>query len=84
MPIRHLRRLYRDPMMADGQWELIREQGRIMGVASRSKDQPIKIAGFTAEQEGFEGAAKYSEWRFMSLPGGAAPAPGVAPKPGGG
>jgi type II secretory pathway pseudopilin PulG len=78
MPIRHLRRLYRDPMMADGQWELIREQGRIMGVASRSKDEPIKIAGFAAEQEGFEGAAKYSEWRFMSS-GSAAPLPNASP-----
>jgi type II secretory pathway pseudopilin PulG len=64
-PVVHLRRLYRDPMMADGQWELIRLQGQIIGVASRSIDKPIKVAGFTPEQEGFEGAEKYSAWRFV-------------------
>lgn len=65
MPVRHLRRHYRDPMRADGEWELIRQQGRIIGIASKSVDKPIKIAGFTAEQEGFEGAERYSEWRFL-------------------
>lgn len=65
MPVRHLRRHYRDPMTADGEWELIRQQGRIIGIASKSVDKPIKIAGFTAEQEGFEGAERYSEWRFL-------------------
>ncbi len=77
-PIRHLRRLYRDPMVADGEWELIRQQGRIMGVASRSTDKPIKVAGFTEEQNGFEGAVSYSEWRFLSNGSGAAPAKAVA------
>ncbi|MDP2883158.1 MAG: type II secretion system protein [Azonexus sp.] len=69
-PTHHLRRLYRDPMTADGEWELIRQEGRIMGVASRSPDKPIKVAGFTAEQGEFEGAASYTEWRFISSGGG--------------
>ena len=88
-PVRHLRRLYREPMMSDGQWELIRQQGRIIGVASRSQDLPIKIAGFSPEQDDFEGAVSYTEWRFVSNgnanhagPGGVAPGgavPGVMP-----
>jgi type II secretory pathway pseudopilin PulG len=65
-PVRHLRRLYRDPMVADGQWSLIRQQGRVAGVASKSADKPIKRAGFTPEQQGFDTAGSYSEWHFIS------------------
>ena len=68
-------------MVADGEWELIRQQGRIMGVASRSTDKPIKVAGFTEEQNGFEGATKYSEWRFLSAGDAASSAQKVAAKP---
>lgn len=64
-PVRHLRRLYRDPMSEDGQWELIREQGRITGVASRADSTPIKVAGFTKDFESFEGAKSYRQWRFI-------------------
>lgn len=65
-PVRHLRRLYRDPMMPDRQWELIRQEGRIIGIASRSPALPIKVAGFAPEQDDFEGAESYTEWRFIS------------------
>jgi len=82
-PTRHLRRLYRDPMTPDGQWELIRLEGRIVGIASRGTEQPIKIAGFTPDQEGFESAEKYSGWRFMSKIG-SAPVPPNAITQGGG
>lgn len=74
--VRHLRRLYPEPMMADGRWELIRQQGRIFGVASRSLEVPIKLSGFSPEQEEFEGAADYSEWRFLANGGGGAATPG--------
>jgi type II secretory pathway pseudopilin PulG len=65
-PVRHLRRLYRDPMTAEGEWELILQQGRISGVASKAKERPVKIAGFPAEEQDFEGATSYAEWRFIS------------------
>lgn len=64
-PVRHLRRLYRDPMTADGQWELIRLQGRIQGVHSRSPEKPIKVAGFGPGLEGLETARSYADWRFF-------------------
>lgn len=64
-PVRHLRRLYRDPMLPGDEWNLIREQGRISGLASKSRDKPIKVAGFFPGQEGFEGATNYTEWRFV-------------------
>ncbi|KXB31761.1 type II secretory pathway, pseudopilin PulG [Dechloromonas denitrificans] len=65
MPVRHLRRLYSDPMSADGQWHLISRQGRIVGVASRSLQAPIKIGDFPAEQSDFEGACRYADWQFV-------------------
>lgn len=71
VPVHHLRRLFREPMAPDGQWELIRQQGRIIGVASRSERTPIKIAGFAAGQEGFETAKTYGDWRFVAETGGA-------------
>ncbi len=65
MPVRHLRRIYRDPLGPDGEWTLIRQQGRIIGVASKSQEKPIKIAGFGPTQSDFEGAKSYAEWRFV-------------------
>lgn len=65
MPVRHLRRLYVDPMSTDGKWREIRRQERIIGVASSSSAEPIKIGGFAQLQADFEGAKSYSEWRFI-------------------
>uniref|UniRef100_Q47B32 Transmembrane protein n=1 Tax=Dechloromonas aromatica (strain RCB) TaxID=159087 RepID=Q47B32_DECAR len=65
MPVRHLRRLYPEPMSLDGQWQLIRRQGRIVGVASPSSAPPIKVAGFPPEQAEFENAVRYADWQFI-------------------
>ena len=70
MPVRHLRRLYPEPMMADGQWHLIRQQDRIVGVASRSTEVPIKVGGFPEAQSEFEGARQYAHWQFIARPSG--------------
>lgn len=64
MPVRHLRRLYRDPMRPGEGWELLLIQERIYGIASRSRDKPLKVAGFPPKQDEFSGAEHYSEWRF--------------------
>lgn len=84
-PTRHLRRLYREPMTSDGEWELIRQEGRIIGVASRSPEEPIKIAGFGPGQNEFEGAVSYTEWRFISNGGvqstNATPGPNTGSSP---
>ena len=69
MPVRHLRRLYRDPMSAEGAWGLIREQGRIIGVVSEAEGRPLKVAGFSPTQKEFEGAGSYAGWRFVARPG---------------
>jgi len=68
MPVRHLRRLYRDPLTADGVWQVVREQGRIIGVVSKAEGRPLKLAGFPPAQKDFEGAGSYAGWRFVLAP----------------
>lgn len=65
MPVRHLRRLYRDPMLPGENWQLILLEERIIGIASRSSEQPLKIAGFPLGQEDFNNARSYSAWLFI-------------------
>lgn len=65
MPVRHLRRLYPDPLGSDGKWREIRRQERIVGVASSATGQPIKIADFPPEQVDFTGATRYTDWQFI-------------------
>lgn len=80
---RHLRALYPDPMAKEGQgWLLINAaDGGIAGVASRSREEPLKKANFPQGFEKFEGASAYNEWIFeyvpgsLQSPGAGAPAP---------
>lgn len=65
---RHLRKLYPDPLGAK-EWGLIAApQGGIAGVYSLSDKAPLKTAGFSVRDAAFEGAAKYSDWKFMHAP----------------
>lgn len=63
-PMRHLRRLYVDPMTGSADWELVREGGGIVGVHSRSPDKPFKQAEFPVPYEGFAEAQSYEGWVF--------------------
>ena len=66
---RYLRRLYSDPLTAKGDWGIVKgPDGGIMGVYSLSEDKPIKVAGFPLVNREFEGAAKYSDWKFVYSP----------------
>lgn len=67
----HLRALYRDPMAKDdnGKWLLVRAaDGGIAGVASSSKEEPLKRANFPKGLEKFEAALSYSDWVFEYTP----------------
>lgn len=67
--VRHLRRLYPDPLGSGGKWGLINApQGGIMGVHSLSESKPIKNAGFRPLDADFERAAMYSDWKFVFVP----------------
>ncbi len=92
-PLHHLRRLYPDPMTGRADWLLIRDQGAIVGIASRSERAPLKRKGFAAADRAFDGAESYGQWRFVApptttlaaaqAPAAPSPDPGVPP-PGGG
>jgi type II secretory pathway pseudopilin PulG len=86
-PVRHLRRLYPDPMQPEVPWGALRRGGQIVGVYSQSDGAPLRRTGFAAGLESFEGASQYSDWRFMfvprTAPGPAVPAPIRPPAPSG-
>lgn len=64
---RHLRQAYADP--TGGEWRLIASDGgRIMGVASRSEQVPLKRAYLPKEITQFSDAKRLSEWEFVFLP----------------
>lgn len=75
---RHLRRVYADPFTGAADWTLLKHQGAIVGVASRSTREPLKRDGFALADRAFAEAATYAGWRFMALPGAATPAATVA------
>lgn len=82
---RHLRALYPDPFapVAEGSdgWRVLRaEDGGIIGIASRSRAEPLRIVNFPAGLEGLAGARTYADWQFTFTPP-AAPPPGGIPKP---
>ncbi len=63
---RYLRRVYSDPMTGSEDWGLVKgPSGEILGVYSRSDEEPSKKSNFSLADQQFEGKAKYSEWVFM-------------------
>lgn len=70
---RYLRRLYPDPVTGKADWGLVEApQGGIMGVYSKSEDEPVKTGAFSKRDEVFAGAGKYSDWKFTYSPAGLA------------
>jgi type II secretory pathway pseudopilin PulG len=66
---RYLRRLYPDPITGKTDWGLMKNlNGEIIGVYSRSENEPLKKYGFIRANQNFEGATKYSDWVFMLPP----------------
>ncbi len=68
VPRHFLRRLYPDPITGATDWEVIRDgDGGIMGVASTSQQQPLKVAGFRLADASFGKAECYCGWRFIFI-----------------
>jgi type II secretory pathway pseudopilin PulG len=81
MPMRHLRRLYPDPITGSTDWGLVEmpNNGGIMGVYSKSEEKPIKQGNFMgARQEPFADAESYAKWAFTYSPPGSGPAGGTS------
>jgi len=65
---RYLRKLYPDPVTGKA-WGIVKApDGGIMGVHSVSEDKPLKTAQFRIRDRSFEGAASYSDWKFVYVP----------------
>jgi len=75
VPVRHLRRLYRDPISGGPEWGVLRDGENISGVYSLSEAVPIKQTGFPAAYQQFEGQSRYRDWVFAFV----VPHRGLAP-----
>lgn len=75
--VRYLRKLYPDPVTGK-EWVIVKApDGGILGVHSVSEDTPFKTANFKLRDRTFDGAQKYSDWKFVFQPA----APKAAAKP---
>jgi type II secretory pathway pseudopilin PulG len=73
---RHLRRMYADPMSGAKDWEVVSApDGAILGVHSRSREKPLKSAGFKPELAAFAQAESYAGWVFAFMPEAGEPQP---------
>lgn len=63
---RHLRKIYLDPMTGKADWGVVTQQGRIVGIYSRSTLVPFKKAGFNVLDAKFAGEKSYKGWIFTS------------------
>jgi hypothetical protein len=70
--LRHLRRIYVDPMTGQADWVLVTAGERIVGVHSRSADAPFR-RDFEGTDAIFNGANRYEQWVFRAGTQGAAP-----------
>jgi type II secretory pathway pseudopilin PulG len=64
VPVRHLRRLYPDPITGTVEWGVLRIGQRIAGVHSLSTKRPVKRAGFAPDDQQFHDKPAYSDWIF--------------------
>jgi hypothetical protein len=65
--VRHLRRLYVDPVTGKREWGLIKAaDGGIAGVYSLARVPPMKTGGFPARYADFAGRTSLGSWRFMA------------------
>ena len=75
---RYLRKLYPDPITGQAEWGLVKApDGGILGVYSLSAERPLKISNFKLHDRQLEGAASYTDWKFVYQPA----AQGAATKP---
>jgi type II secretory pathway pseudopilin PulG len=80
--LRHLRRLYLDPMTGKDDWGIVKSpDGGIMGVYSPASGKPLKQGGFDADHQGFADKNSYKDWQFIYLPPDAEQTPGPGPNP---
>jgi type II secretory pathway pseudopilin PulG len=63
--VRHLRRIYPDPLTSETHWGLVRDPaGLIIGIHSTSTAVPFRQNRFPVGMESFEQAESHAEWVF--------------------
>ena len=64
--VRHLSKLYSDPMTGQAEWGLVRseETKGIIGVYSLSAAKPVKMGNFESRFSDFSGKKSYRDWLF--------------------
>lgn len=68
MPVRHLRRVWRDPFTGEADWVTVRAGNGIVAVHSRALLKPIRTQGLPPELDpAVSGARRYSEWVFRPV-----------------
>ncbi len=67
-PVRHLRKLFDDPLTGQANWGLVHDpQGYITGIYSLASGKPIKQVGFAPEEAHFQNSETYAAWIFRGL-----------------
>lgn len=66
--VRHLRRIYDDPLTGKNTWGLIyaKDNRGIVGIHSLSDQMPIKIGNFSPHFVQFKNKTSYQEWVFVN------------------
>ncbi|ARL38881.1 type II secretory pathway, pseudopilin PulG [Burkholderia pseudomallei] len=68
-PLRHLRRVFPDPLTGSRDWGLVEApEGGVMGVYSRAAGRPLKRQGFPDDFAGFDNKDAYADWVFVYRP----------------
>ncbi len=66
--VRHLRKLYNDPMTGE-EWQPVMDSAkRIIGVRSSSDLEPFQKDGFPKGLDTLQGKSSYREWEFVFVP----------------
>ena len=64
--VRHLRKIYADPITGKKRWGLVRlPNGGIIGVYSLSNEAPIKTGNFRPVDISFMNKKRYADWKFV-------------------
>ncbi|GAB1847316.1 hypothetical protein MyNCGM683_21630 [Achromobacter xylosoxidans] len=65
-PVRHLRRIYADPLTGSPEWGLVPgPDGTIMGIYSLAPGKPLKQRNFPPGCDAFNDKQSYGEWIFI-------------------
>jgi type II secretory pathway pseudopilin PulG len=68
-PVRHLRRIYRDPFSTQPDWVLERVEGRIVSIASASSRTTLKqsavLPRYIGVAAGVGSSSRYTDWHFI-------------------